>query len=142
MKKLLKFPQICDKAISFECVAGGCGDEASDGSLDGWRTGAHEVAHEARWDSGGWWFLTAQLAAADMLALVLVSGGELWSVRETGGPWRLPSGLCTPFMGLEAMLSAAQTYLLVALALHARATPADPVPSKYCSTTASHDSTC
>ncbi|KAE8746932.1 hypothetical protein FOCC_FOCC006352 [Frankliniella occidentalis] len=30
---------------------------------------------------------------------------------------------------MEAMLGAAQTYLLVALALHARAVPADPVPS-------------
>lgn len=94
------------------------------GSLDG------EVPGGAHWDSGGWWFLTAQLAAADMLALCLVSGGELWSVRETGGPWRLPRVLCAPFMGLESTVSAAQTYLLVALALHARAAPADPVPGK------------
>lgn len=78
----------------------------------------------------GWWFLVAQLAAADALSLGLVSGGELWALRETGGPWRLPAALCAPFMGVDAMLGAAQTYLLVAIALHARATPADPVPSK------------
>lgn len=33
-------------------------------------------------------------------------------------------------MGLDIMLGAAQTYLLVALALHARVMPADPVPSR------------
>ncbi|XP_034236357.1 uncharacterized protein LOC117642375, partial [Thrips palmi] len=79
----------------------------------------------------GWWILVAQTAATDALTLCLVSGGELWSLRETGGPWRLPTALCAPFMGLEAMLGAAQTYLLAAVALHAWAAPADPVPSLW-----------
>ncbi|KAK3908680.1 Mu-type opioid receptor [Frankliniella fusca] len=96
------------------------------------RTRAVEDAVVAADEPGrdrGWWLLLSQLAATDAVSLALVSGGELWSVRETGGPWRLPGSLCAPFVGLEAMLGAAQTYLLVALALHARAVPADPVPS-------------
>lgn len=104
---------------------GHCGEHQDDD--------AYEADGDAGLDAGrdrGWWTLLAQLALADALTLCLVSPGELWSLREGGGPWRLPAALCAPFVGLEAMLGAAQTYLLVAVALHAWATPADPVPSE------------
>ncbi|KAJ1523933.1 hypothetical protein ONE63_010482 [Megalurothrips usitatus] len=101
---------------------GGAGDV---GSQDGDDAGPRTTHGPGR----GWWFLLSQLAAADALSLSLVSVGELWTVRETGGPWRLPAAACAPFMGLEALLDAAQTYLLVALTLHAWAAPTDPVPS-------------
>ncbi|RVE49346.1 hypothetical protein evm_005961 [Chilo suppressalis] len=64
--------------------------------------------------------IVIQLAVADILILVILSGPELWFYNTR--TWNLGRKCCTAFRGLSVFASTASSYLIATVALHTIAT--------------------